>query len=347
MKQKPPKKHHFVPQFYLKGFVDSEGLLWVYDRKDRLYRHLPPKTTCCEEDLYAIKPKTAPRDRRIESEYLSSIDGMGASVIRELQTKSTAKPPMNLDASQVRALSMFAAIQFTRLPWFKKAMSAIYESTAEQAARIAFATQERAARVLGQLEKAIGEPSGVTPESMVEAVQGRRLTLKATERPFLQNMIQQSESIAKVIESLDWQVLIAPGSSGFITSDNPLVLVAPKEFDSERFGDGIGFGIPGAIKYFPLTRRLCLRLGDLDSGFVYTNVDSEMVRVVNHNVAAHSDRFIIGPDRNQLESVIIRSHSTDLEPGDRFTVETVRQDQDRALQKFTIRRRRDFYPKGT
>lgn len=26
-----PKKHHFVPQFYLKGFAGPDEMLWVYD----------------------------------------------------------------------------------------------------------------------------------------------------------------------------------------------------------------------------------------------------------------------------------------------------------------------------
>ena len=41
-KQEDPRKHHYVPKFYLKKFADSDGYLWTYDRvKHRLFKVLP------------------------------------------------------------------------------------------------------------------------------------------------------------------------------------------------------------------------------------------------------------------------------------------------------------------
>jgi hypothetical protein len=35
MARNDPKLHHYVPQFYQKGFADADGLLWVYDRRTK------------------------------------------------------------------------------------------------------------------------------------------------------------------------------------------------------------------------------------------------------------------------------------------------------------------------
>src|ERR1700682_2162478 len=70
------KKHHYVPVFYQKGFADADGLLWVYDRNHETSKQLHPKVVCRAEDLYAVRPKNAPRDRTIETDVLSPIESV-------------------------------------------------------------------------------------------------------------------------------------------------------------------------------------------------------------------------------------------------------------------------------
>lgn len=37
-----PKRHHYIPRFYLERFVDSQGLVWVFDKSgDRVFRAAP------------------------------------------------------------------------------------------------------------------------------------------------------------------------------------------------------------------------------------------------------------------------------------------------------------------
>ena len=39
-----PRKHHFVPQFYLRGFVGAKDQLFVVDRPTEKTFRTPPKT---------------------------------------------------------------------------------------------------------------------------------------------------------------------------------------------------------------------------------------------------------------------------------------------------------------
>jgi hypothetical protein len=56
-KNKGPRKHHFVPQFYLKMFADSDERLWTYDLVERHYIKVHPKNLCFQNDLYTIDPE--------------------------------------------------------------------------------------------------------------------------------------------------------------------------------------------------------------------------------------------------------------------------------------------------
>lgn len=48
-----PKRHHFLPEFYLNGFT-REGLLCVFDRETGEYRRQAPKNTAVIGHFYAF-----------------------------------------------------------------------------------------------------------------------------------------------------------------------------------------------------------------------------------------------------------------------------------------------------
>jgi len=80
-----PKKHHYLPVMYQVGFLEhQDGRLCLYDRKTQRYSRAHPKNICFERELYTIDPHGR-QDRRIESEWLSRVDGDGATAIRQFQ----------------------------------------------------------------------------------------------------------------------------------------------------------------------------------------------------------------------------------------------------------------------
>ena len=107
-KSNDPKGHHYVPQFYQKGFADSDELLWLYDRQLHLYRKVHPKNICQENDLYTIDPQ-GNRNSSIESQWLSRLDGEGATAIRRFSQK------LELDYEWKESFSIFMAQQITVL----------------------------------------------------------------------------------------------------------------------------------------------------------------------------------------------------------------------------------------
>jgi Protein of unknown function (DUF4238) len=84
VKLNEPRRHHYVPQFYQKGFSDTDERLWLYDRRTQKYAKAHPRDICCEKEFYTIDPQGT-RDRHIESDWLSQVDGDGAAAIRLLK----------------------------------------------------------------------------------------------------------------------------------------------------------------------------------------------------------------------------------------------------------------------
>jgi Protein of unknown function (DUF4238) len=328
-----PRKHHYVPKFYQRGFADLEGLLWVYDRQQQVYRHLAPQVVCREQNLYAVRPDGVPPDQRVETDILSPVESFAATVIR----KTAKRQRPNRD--ELDMLGFFIGFQFTRLPSFGRAVRGTYNSAINLMARIQFANTERVRDFLDRMRDETGVDDVVEAEGMIEGINSGAIRLVATERPFLENMLQQAQTLAEFTSVAEWRILVAPPETGFIICDHPFSTVAPPEWREQ----GVSYGIPGASSYFPLTRQLCLRLRFVGFSFDYETVGRREVRIINQNLCANSDRFIMGPEREQLDFVIGRSMCQTPEPGERFLVETIYEREDDGLQKFVILRRRYFY----
>ena len=327
-----PRKHHYIPVFYQGYFTNAEGLLWVYDRRLHTYKKLAPKSVCFEKDLYALRPDNAPRERLVESLALSRIDGMGSSAIREFLFEQP-------NGQTIVALAYFIGVQFNRLPSVGRAVTAMWTKIGAVMMQGMATSVERMQSILDHYARKTGKSVNVSAESMVEAVRGGHIQAVATERPFLQGIFTHAETVSEAITQLDWQVLISPPETGFVICDSPVVVVPP------RGAKIVGFHAPGAVIYFPLTYRYCLRFGDAGRPFSHRKVSKETVQIINYNVTANSERFIMGPEKAQLVSVVRRSESIEEDLTPRFTIKT-EEEGDSPLLEMTFQLRRYFYGKG-
>jgi hypothetical protein len=332
VKRNEPRRHHYVPEAYQKGFVNPDESIWLYDRKTQRYTKTHPRVICCENELYTIDPEGL-KDRRVESKFLSSVDGDAITTIRQLERRE------RLDRDWMESFSIFMALLITRSPAFRKMTIQNLEAMHAEYFRIGFTDVERARHLLEEYRKRSGDPAkGITAESLVESVAGGHLRPTVNERPFLEQMLGQLEFLARWIGSFDWQILEAPSESGFITCDYPFVIVPSPEHP-----ELIGFAYPGTVKYFPLTKSLCLRMGEQGYEFSYVRVNRAEARVVNQNIAVNSERFIMGPNRPQLEHVIGRSDTIRPPAELRHTVETIQTDGDGSLIGFNFWPRRNYF----
>ena len=81
-----PKDHHFVPQFYLAGWCNSNGKLKVYSRPHNrvVTSELKPRSTGYETGLYTYTNVPDGRQQAIEKQFMRRIDNAAASALRKL-----------------------------------------------------------------------------------------------------------------------------------------------------------------------------------------------------------------------------------------------------------------------
>jgi hypothetical protein len=216
-------------------------------------------------------------------------------------------------------------------------ISEMYEAGANDLMDVAFANVELAAVVMKKYAAETGEQLKVTPESMVEAVRSKSIKAVATEMPFLHSVVDHTEFVAKVFNELNIKILVSPPQVGFILSDNPVTMVPPP---------GVviaGFKSPKTFTFIPLTRSLCLRLGQSGSGTGPMQIDRETVRLINENTAVNSDRFVMGPAKIQIESVIRRSGSIGISRSERWVTNRIPDSKGGILRELVSQPRQVHY----
>lgn len=103
-----PRRHHFVPQFWIRRFTGSDGQLWAYDHKSGRISERSSKQLMQIFNLYTVQPSGAD-DTTLETVDLNRIDSEGSAVFDCILNGDLAQPAKE-------ALASFLAAQVLRDP---------------------------------------------------------------------------------------------------------------------------------------------------------------------------------------------------------------------------------------
>lgn len=115
--QNQPKKHHFIPEFYQKGFQAEDGTLYVYNKIFGGIKSRNPAQILYEEHLHTIR--IGGESTNIIEQYYSKIEGEFSKCTEFL--KNNIQNPCiltELKSNQdfIRAAKIIIATQFWRTP---------------------------------------------------------------------------------------------------------------------------------------------------------------------------------------------------------------------------------------
>ncbi|MCK5214372.1 MAG: DUF4238 domain-containing protein [Candidatus Omnitrophica bacterium] len=72
--QKPKKRHHYIPVFYLKGFTNKEGILYVYDKDRDPVFESSPEGIAYENHYFSFRTPEGQRDSETVENYIMTLE---------------------------------------------------------------------------------------------------------------------------------------------------------------------------------------------------------------------------------------------------------------------------------
>ena len=158
------KRHHYLPQFYLERFSDTDHLLWVFDRDRNEFRKQLPKDTAVQGYYYSFTDEDGNRRNDIE-EFFSKVESETKPLLERIDRGEL------LSDEDKSTLSVFIAFQKTRVPDFEKGMDEAGEKMMKRINEMMFHSEEAAAQMLRRYEADTGERVNSSPRDLTEFVQ--------------------------------------------------------------------------------------------------------------------------------------------------------------------------------
>jgi Protein of unknown function (DUF4238) len=246
------KTQHYIPKFYLKGFADKEGVLWVCE-KFKPIRASKPKHEANRPDYYTLAKKDG-RDDTAEN-LLQDIESRAAPIICKL-----ASPHYVLTPENASHLITFVAVMFARVPSWRDNLDNMAVQIAKNMHLRTVADKQTFGKLCEDFERSTGKALGVDHENLrQEILRGDCKYETVPAAGFsLGSMFKSALTILALLEGFGYEALYAPAGKYFVTSDAPVFTLQPDGRGQATIG--VGFGRPNVEVYLPLNKRTCLRM---------------------------------------------------------------------------------------
>lgn len=215
MANKPPRRHHYTPKFYLDHFTDDEGRLHIIARDTGKRWVSKPENTGLEKDFYTLEDVPPSEDPQAIEKLFADFEGKAATVINETIT-SRAIPQ---DREKFTILMNFIALAATRVPTMRELISKPIEELARTMATIMVSSKERFEQSFPDAAK-----QGLTYEAAREFVH-RGMTIQTTTAAYVRHVFNLAETMLPYLSLRNWCVCYSDNAGEhFVVTDNPVAV---------------------------------------------------------------------------------------------------------------------------
>ncbi|MBR0868668.1 hypothetical protein ACVIW2_000084 [Bradyrhizobium huanghuaihaiense] len=286
-KEANAKIQHYVPQYYLRGFVNEKRQLYVVDRPRKKFFRVPTNKVGGEQHFNLVTiPGINPFGME---EALSDLESKVAPVLEQVKGRHSLGDENDRNA----ILNLVAAVTL-RNPKQREAIGEMYNEVAQAQFAQGLATKEGYEPFLATM-KAEGRQA-LPYEEMREMFAKQPELFKVTPSHNFHIMVEASlhEHLVQLYEGRRWQVIVAgEDTGGFVTSDHPVCL---RWADVEDHGDlSPGFAVPGTEVIFPLSPRLALR-GRFDGEENLVQLSKDEVATINSLLISNAHNQVYARD---------------------------------------------------
>lgn len=289
------RRHHYVPQCYLRAFSvprKKTHQLVAFDREVRKVFPTGTENIALERDF-----------NRLDIEGVSSdaievgLSKFESDLALALQRTISGGGFQN-DDDRAYVLN-FVGLMALRNPRWRERRRQIREQIANTAMDLVLASKERFDSQMKRAKRDsfLAEDSDVTYEEMREAHDNGGYRIEVSREWLIETEFDGFEAILPFLFKRSWMIFRAPrDTGGFITSDHPAALVWSTA-ERARSGMSPGFGMRETEVAIPLSPRLAL-VGAFEIEEEVREVDEDAVAYFNGLMVSTCFRQVYARDHN-------------------------------------------------
>jgi hypothetical protein len=295
------RRHHYVPQCYLKGFsVPRKKMpqVVVFDRlHGRSFQTGIDNVAAIRDfnrvDLDGYDPNV------FETQLAAFETELADALVRIIEAKS-----ISADEDRTYLLNLVALLALHNPRW-REMRRRFQEQIAKAMMGMIVSTPERYAATLKEAKEAghTFPDSAVDYQAMRDFVRDGAFTIEVPNEHQLATEIDGIDHILPLLVERRWVLLVAPeGSGGFITSDHPVCLMWSNPDARAKSFHGPGFGLKNTQVIFPISTSLAM-VGTFEGNPGVMSPNENFVAAINGTVAHFAERQAFARDLHFRYSV--------------------------------------------
>lgn len=287
------RKHHYIPQCYLRGFTNGKGKkskLRVIDAKTKTSFETGTQNVGARRDFLKVDIEGQPADT-LESQ-MSVFEGDLARVLRSVDSKRA------INSEELEIILTFLGLLAIRNPAFRQNMTAFMDDITSKMMQLSLATKERWEGQVAQMRRQGVHIPDLPYEDMKSFVDEKRYKLQLKTDFHIHNEFVGLEAIIPHLSNRLWLLVAASSQSGlFITSDHPVSLRWKHPEDIPPFyRDHPGFGLSDTQVIFLLSKSLAL-IGEFEDVEWHDDI---IAAPASPELVASINTLMIGTSRCQI-----------------------------------------------
>ena len=270
------RNHHYIPQFYLRGFLDpnlpKEGL-HVIDKIERRSFPNSPRRVGFQRDFNRIEIPGRPIDDA-EKQLLALIDEKTAKVLKDIAENATL--PKDTD---MVTLVYFVALIAVHNP---KIRNILVNAETERIKQIMKSIVSSPERYKSEIQQVFGKDNEALDYEVAKRfVEDDRYSIKYGHGHHLNYELDTTHNtVYPILAQKQWSLWIAvEGTSDFVCSDHPVVFVRTPDNPNYLYTDP-ELGMRHTELIVPLNRRMALA-STAEGGFDVAMVDEDTIATIN------------------------------------------------------------------
>jgi hypothetical protein len=271
-----PRKHHYLPQFYLRGFSVNGRSVYQMEKEGSRAFLCSIGDAAAVRDYHLIDDAEVPDVHQVEK-ALGEMESRIAPALSEIHA-------MGLRSANSRALLIqFISLMRWRVPAAKGYFSGHLASMVKESGKL-----------LERQGKLPPPPKGYEEILKMENIQVEISNAEPLRRMF---RLATDPAMLNLLNAMRLSLLRAPFGAAFLTSDQPVALYFP---DPELpRGQGIGIADPRVEISFPLSSRLLARLDWSRERAEDREVGSEVVDEFNRRTVVMASRLVFSAQESE------------------------------------------------
>ena len=272
-----PRRHHFVPEFYLARFTRSgckDDVLWVINLQSAERYSARPKRIATQKGYYELD--IPEEDPELLEKELARLEGLFRSILQRIESERCL--PTGEDFNTILN---FVAYMAARVPTQREVIEDQYDQVGRMQLRLALQSEGR----FESLKKEMLESGNdIVQDARYEEIRefvfdDDRYTIEVDQNTLIKHMLMNADIILPLLAKRSWSLLVAtPDAGDLICSDCPVSLVWSSDMPDQSFWSP-GWAMPSTEVTMPLSRRMAI-IGRFDGV-------EEVVEIGRQGVAAN------------------------------------------------------------